>query len=76
MDISFVRPNQYFNDLMKPILNHRVLSERNYRGLEKYLELLLYTFEQAREAGMLDIVLHVNTLQQMYEKWPHDERVK
>jgi len=76
LDITYVRPNQYFADLMKPIVNAKELSERDYKGLERNLELLLHTFERAREDGMLDRVLHVNTLRQMYEKWPHDERVK
>jgi len=76
LDITYVRPNQYFTDLMKPIVNARELSERDYKGLERNLELLLHTFERAREAGMLDIVLHVNTLQQMFEKWPQSEKVR
>jgi hypothetical protein len=68
--MSFVRPNQYFHKLMKPILNARQLPEKDYRGLERYLEQLLHTFEQAQEAGMLEIMLHVNTLAHMFEKWP------
>jgi len=61
---------------MKPILNARALAEGDYKGLERQLELLVHTFEQAREAYMLDIVLHVNTLQQMFEKWPRSEKVR
>ena len=36
------------------------------------LELLQHTFEQAWEVGMLEIVLHVNTVRMM---WPYSERV-
>ena len=38
--------------------------------------MLLHTFERAREAGMLDLVLHVQTLQPMFEKWPQSEQIR
>jgi len=71
-----VRPNQYLTDLMKPIMNARELPEGDFKGLERNMELLLHTFERAREANMLDMVLHVSTLQQMFEKWPRSEKVR
>ena len=61
---------------MKPIQNARELSHGDYKGLERQMELLLHTFERAKEAGMLDLVLHVQTLQQMFEKWPQNEQVR
>jgi len=76
LDITYLRPDQYIADLMEPIVNTKELSERDYKGLERNLELLLHTFERAREDGVLDRVMHVNTLRQMYEKWPQDEKVK
>ena len=44
--------------------------------LEDHLELLQSTFDQARETGTLEIILHVNTLEQMYEYWPGSVRIR
>jgi hypothetical protein len=38
--------------------------------------LLLHTFEHARESGMISIVLHINTLQLMYQKWSAGEQTR
>jgi hypothetical protein len=40
------------------------------------MELLLHTFEHARESGMMSIVLHINTLQLMYQKWSAVEQTR
>jgi hypothetical protein len=57
-------------------LAHKEISEKNYRALEEYLDLLIRTFDIAEEAGMLSVVLHMNNLRPMYEKWPHGEQAR
>jgi hypothetical protein len=37
----------------------------------EYLDLLLRTFDIAKDAGMLPVILHQNNLRLMYEKWQH-----
>ena len=76
LDLTFIRPNQYIVDLMKPIQGARELAQGDFRGLERHMEMLLHTFERAKEAGMLDLVLHVQTLQPMFEKWPQSEQIR
>ena len=76
LDTAFVKPNQFFNELMQPITTAKVVQERDWKALEKNMELLQHTFEQAREAGMLEIVLHVTTVDQMIKKWPYNEQVR
>jgi hypothetical protein len=58
---------------MKPVYTFKELREKNYRGLDEYLDLLLRTFDITKDAGMLPIVLHLNNLWHMYKKWPHGE---
>jgi hypothetical protein len=76
LDLTFIRPNQYIVDLMKPIQGARELAQGDFRGLERHMEMLLHTFERAKGAGMLDLVLHVQTLQPMFEKWPQSEQIR
>jgi len=76
LDTTFVKPNTFFHELMRPISMAKEVPEKDWKALEKNLKLLLCTFEQAREADMLGIVLHINTIQQMYEKWPYSEQVR
>ncbi len=66
----------FLHDLMKPVLAHKEIGEKNYRALEEYLDLLIRTFDIAEEAGMLPVVLHMNNLWPMYEKWPHGKQAK
>jgi hypothetical protein len=68
-----MRQDVFLHNLMKPIYAHK---EKNYRGLEEYLDLLIWTFDIAEEAGMLPIILHMNNLRPMYEKWPHGEQAR
>jgi len=75
LDTVFIKPSKFFHELMQPIVKAKVVQERNWKALEVNLELLQSTFEQAMEAGMLEVVLHVNTLRQMCEKWPYSERI-
>jgi hypothetical protein len=72
--ITVSRQDVFLHDLMKPALAHKEIGEKNYRALEEYLDLLIRTFDIAEEAGMLPVVLHMNNLQPMYEKWPHGEQ--
>jgi hypothetical protein len=58
---------------MKLVHTFKELREKNYRGLDEYLDLLLRTFDITEDAGMLPIVLQLNNLWPMYEKWPHGE---
>jgi hypothetical protein len=46
------------------------------KALEEYLDLLICTVDIAEEAGMLPIVLHMNNLRPMYEKWSHGVQAK
>ena len=68
LDTAFVKPNQFFNELMQPITTAKVVQERDWKALEKNMELLQHTFEQAWEAGMLEIILQVTTVDQMIKK--------
>jgi hypothetical protein len=61
---------------MKQVLAHKELGEKNYQGLEEYLDLLIQTYDITEEAGMLPIVLHLNNVRPMYEKWLHGEQAK
>jgi len=76
LDTAFVKPNQFLNELMQPFTSATVVQERDWKALEKNMELLQHTFEQAREAGMLEVVLHVTTVDQMVKKWPYNEQVR
>ena len=76
LDTVYVKPNKFFHELMKPVVNARILPENDYKGMERYLEMLQHTFEQAGEARMLEVMLHVNTFRQMFEKWPHSKKVR
>jgi len=76
LDIKYMRTNQYLVDLMKPVQSARELAQGDFRGLERHLGMLEHTFDQAKGADMLDSLLHPITVQQMYEKWPPDERVR
>ncbi len=40
------------------------------------MDLLICTVDIAEEAGMLPIVLHMNNLRPMYEKWSHGVQAK
>jgi hypothetical protein len=76
LDRAYQQQDVFLHDLMKPVLAHREISEKNYRALEEYLDLLIRTFDIAEEAGMLSMVLHVNNLRPMYEKWLHGEQAR
>ncbi len=76
LDRAYQRQDMFLHDLMNPVFAHKEIGEKNYRALEKYLDLLIRTFDIAEEAGMLPVVLHMNNLRPMYEKWPHGEQAK
>jgi hypothetical protein len=76
LDRAYQRQDVFLHDLMKPVFAHKEIGEKNYRALEEYLDLLIRTFDIAEEAGMLPVVLHMNNLRPMYEKWPHGEQAK
>ncbi len=76
LDRAYQQQDVFLHDLMKPVLAHKEISEKNYRALEEYLDLLIRTFDIAKEAGMLSVVLHMNNLRPMYEKWQHEEHAK
>ncbi len=54
----------------------RPLPDKDWKALEENLELLLHTFEHSRESGIMLTVLHVNTLQLMYQKWLAGKQAK
>jgi hypothetical protein len=64
--MAYMRQDVFPHDLMKPALAHKELGEKNYRGLEECLDLLIWTFDIAEEAGMQPIVLHLNNLWPMH----------
>jgi hypothetical protein len=68
LDITFLKPDTFFHELMQPIAKARPVPDKDWKALEENLELLLHTFKHARESGMMPIVLHVHTLQMMYQK--------
>jgi hypothetical protein len=76
LDRAYQRQDVFLHNLMKSVLAHREISKKNYRALEEYLDLLIRTFDMAEEAGMLSVVLHMNNLRPMYEKWPHGEQAR
>ncbi len=41
----------FLHDLMKPVHAVRDISYKNYRALEEYLDLLIWSFDIARDAG-------------------------
>jgi hypothetical protein len=61
---------------MKAVHAARDISEKNYRTKEEFLDLLIWTFAIANDAGMVPIVLYQNNLRPMYEKWPHVEQAR
>jgi len=75
LNTVFIRPSKFLHELVQPIVKAKVVQERDWKALKANLELLQNTFEQAMEAVMLEIVLHVNTVRQIYEKWPYSERI-
>src|SRR5450830_1702910 len=76
LDRTYIRHDTFLHDLMKPVLSAKEIGDRNYRGLEEYMDLLIRTFDIAEDAGMLDIVLHINIMRPMFEKWPHPEQTR
>ncbi len=76
LDRAYQWQDVFLHDLMKPVFAHKEIEEKNYRALEEYLDLLIRTFDIAEEAVMLPVVLHMNNLRPMYEKWPHGEQAK
>jgi hypothetical protein len=70
LDRAYQRQDVFLLDLMKPVLAHKEIGEKNYWALEEYLDLLIRTFDIAEETGMLPIRVP------MYEKWPHGEQAK
>jgi hypothetical protein len=74
--LAYQRQDVFLHNLMKPVLAHKEIGEKNYRALEEYLDLLIRTLDIAEEARMLPVVLHRNNLRSMYEKWPHGEQAK
>jgi hypothetical protein len=68
LDQAYIPQDTFLHDLMKPVNTFKELGEKNYQGLEKYLDLLLRKFDIAEDSGMLPIVLHQNNLRPMYEK--------
>src|SRR5450830_620561 len=76
LDRTYIRHDTFLHDLMKPVLSAKEIGDRNFRGLEEYMDLLIRTFDIAKDAGMLDIVLHINNMRPMFEKWPHSEQTR
>src|SRR5450830_1269646 len=76
LDRTYIRHDTFLHDLMKPVLSTKEIGDRNFRGLEEYMDLLIRTFDIAEDAGMLDIVLHINNMRPMFEKWPHSEQTR
>jgi hypothetical protein len=76
LDRAYQQQYIFLHDLMKPVLAHKEIGKKNYRALEEYVDLLIRTFDIAEEAGMLPVVLHMNNLRPMYEKWSHGEQAK
>ncbi len=76
LDRAYQQQDVFLHDLMKPVLAHKEISEKNYWALEEYLDLLIRTFDIAEEARMLSVVLHMNNLRPMYKKWPHGEHAR
>jgi hypothetical protein len=76
LDRAYQRQDVFLHDLMKPVFAHKEIGGKNYRALEEYLDLLIRTFDIAEKAGMLPVVLHMNNLRPMYEKWSHGEQAK
>src|SRR5450830_1262795 len=76
LDRTYIRHDTFLHDLMEPVLSTREIGDRDYRGLEEYMDLLIRTFDIAEDAGMLDIVLHINNMRPMFEKWPHSEQTR
>src|SRR5450830_463615 len=76
LDRTYIRHDTFLHDLMKPVLSAKEIGDRNFRGLEEYMDLLIRTFDIAKDAGMLDIVLHINNMRPMFEKWPHAEQTR
>src|SRR5450830_855646 len=76
LDRTYIRHDTFLHDLMKPVLSAKEIGDRNFRGLEEYMDLLIRTFDIAEDAGMLDIVLHINNMRPMFEKWPHSEQTR
>jgi hypothetical protein len=76
LDRTHMRQDVFLHDLMKLIYALKEIGEKNYRGLEEYLDLLIQTFHIAKEGRMLPIVLHMNNLRPMYEKWSQCEQAR
>src|SRR5450830_266923 len=76
LDRTYIRHDTFLHDLTKPVLSTREIGDRNFIGLEEYMDLLIRTFDIAEDAGMLDIVLHINNMRPMFEKWPHSEQTR
>jgi hypothetical protein len=76
LDSVSMKPDTFFHDLVLPINAAKPIPERNRKAIKENLEILLHTFEHARELGMMDILLHINVLKLMYEKWSAGEQAK
>ncbi len=66
----------FLHELMKPVHSTKEVEDWDFRALEEYLDLLIHIFDNAEDARLLHIFMHLNNLRPMYEKWPHDEQTR
>ena len=62
LDTAFVKLDIFLHELMQPVITAKMVPEKDWKAIEENFDLLLYTFNKAKEAGMMGIVLHPNTL--------------
>ncbi len=59
----------FLHDLMKPGHSTKEVEDWDFQTLEEYLDLLFHI-------RLLHILMHLNNLRPMYEKWPHNEQTR
>ena len=62
LDMAFNRPDVVLHDLMSLVNSAKIISDRDWKGLEAHMDLLRRTFEHTDDSGMTPVVLHHNNL--------------
>jgi hypothetical protein len=57
---AYLRQDTFLYDLMEAVHAVKDISEKNYRALEEFPDLLIWIFDIAKDTVMLSIVLHQN----------------
>ena len=74
LDSTFLRPDKFVEDLLRPVLEQRHLKDYQVSDLEDYYNLVLYSLEEAQEMQMEEEFLSLQNIAAISDKLPDNER--